>query len=139
MEFFTQGIYMMICLLALLIPYTVLSHILSPLSTTIGPLLTILLCAAILPVFLLSSLEANAPFIIWSNVIFGSIQENTSCWLQFWKTATLLLVAQCLVEVLLSKIPGLALIVHSILPVVIAFLYCRAVGLLAWETSKQPT
>jgi len=139
MEFFTQGIYMMICLLALLIPYTVLSHILSPLGTTIGPLLTILLCAAILPVFLLSSLEANAPFIIWSNVIFGSIQENTSCWLQFWKTATLLLVAQCLVEVLLSKIPGLALIVHSILPVVIAFLYCRAVGLLAWETSKQPT
>jgi len=132
LEFFTQGLYMITCLL----PYTLI-YILSPLGTTIGPLITTLVCATTLPLFLLASLEANAPFVLWSSEIFQSVEKKLSCWVTFWKTTTLLLVGQYFALALLSTIPGLALIVRSILPVVIALVYCRAVGLLAWETSKQ--
>ena len=141
MEFFSQALYMITCLLVLLIPYTVLNHIFSPLGDSVGPLVATLLCAAALPVLLLSSLEANAPFIIWSAVISQSILEKTSCWLTLWKTTTLLLVGQYLVEQLISKVlpvPLLQLSIHALLTVAVGLVYCRAIGLLAWETSKLP-
>ena len=141
MEFVAQALYMITCLLVLLIPYTVLNHILSPLGDSVAPLVTTLICAGALPILLLSSLEANAPFIIWSAVISQSILEKTSCWLALWKTTALLLVGQYLVEQLISKVlpvPPLQLIIHALLTVTVSLVYCRAIGLLAWETSKLP-
>ena len=141
MEHFSQTLYMITSLLVLLIPYMVLNYIFSPLGDSVAPLLATLICAGILPFFLLSSLEANAPFIIWSAVISQSIQERTSCWLTLWKTTTLLLVSQSLVELLISKLLPVApvqLIVRALLTVAVGLVYCRAIGLLAWETSKLP-
>lgn len=139
MEFFSQALYMITCLLVLLIPYAVLNQILAPVGGSVAPLLATLICAAALPVLLLSTLEANAPFIIWSAVIYQSILEKTSCWLTLWKTIALLVVGQYLVELLVSTIlpvPPLQLIIHALLTVAVGIVYCRAIGLLAWETSK---
>ncbi|HIA19309.1 MAG TPA: hypothetical protein EYN70_07825 [Planctomycetaceae bacterium] len=140
MEAFGHSLYMIICLLAILIPYTVLSHVLSPLAGSSTPLIVTLVCAAALPVLLLSTLETNSPFMIWSPVIYESILEDTSCWLTLWRTTALLFVGQYLLEQLVLKdlpIPPVRLIIHSLLSVAVGLVYFRAIGLLAWDTSKS--
>lgn len=140
MEAFGHTLYMIICLLAILIPYTVLSHVVSPLPDSIAPLVVTLLCASALPVFLLSTLETNSPFIIWSPVIYQSILDDTSCWLTLWRTTALLFVGQYLLTQLIIKhlpIPPVQLILQSLLSVAVGLVYFRAIGLLAWETSKN--
>ena len=140
MEAFGHSLYMIICLLAILIPYTVLSHVLTPLAGSSAPLIVTLVCAAALPVLLLSTLETNSPFMIWSPVIYESILEDTSCWLTLWRTTALLFVGQYLLEQLVLKdlpIPPVRLIIHSLLSVAVGLVYFRAIGLLAWDTSKS--
>jgi len=140
MEVFGHSLSMIICLLAILIPHTLLTPVVSPLGGSITPLVVTLLCASALPVFLLSTLETNSPFIIWSPVIYQSILEDTSCWLALWRTTALLFVGQFLLEQLILKhlpIPPVRLIIQSLLSVAVGLVYFRAIGLLAWETSKS--
>ena len=140
MEAFGHSLYMIICLLAILLPYAVLSHVVSPLAGSIAPLVVTLVCAGALPVLLLSTLETNSPFMIWSPVIYQSILEETSCWLTLWRTTALLFVGQYLLEQLILKhlpIPPVRLIIQSLLSVAVGLVYFRAIGLLAWDTSKS--
>lgn len=144
MDSFGETLFAAISLLVCLIPYLMLTNLFSFIVPDLQFAQTILLIifASLFPLLLLSALESKSPITLWSPAIYESIVEKPHCWIEFWLTNLILLIAQVLLSTLIKYVlPGplaentILVVINCALWVFVGFLYCRAVGLLAWRAS----
>jgi hypothetical protein len=99
---------------------------------------TVSVTAAILPILLLSSMEADEPFIPYSPVILRSILQQCLAWFVIYlEGAAVLAIALAIAVGVVSLNPFLGALVACPVGATAIFILARLIGRLAWRIGEQ--